>query len=179
MKIFRVSPDVNNFQSLLLEDESLYDQMRFICKPKLPIWEPPAVFSDAPLLAVGDFWDFCSGAFAIVPCALEWLRDIVTPVGELLPLPYEGQMFIVLNVLPAVDCLDRMRSKFRRKNCFFDIAEYTFFSNRLPQISIFKIPETISEIYAVERTGDPKTEFKAAVEHHGLTGLIFKQIWEG
>ena len=30
----------------------------------------------------------------------------------------------------------------------------------------------------VEHTGDPKKEFKAAVEHHGLTGLIFRPVWD-
>ena len=182
MKIYLVDSDVNNFQSLLLDDgeRCRCGPMSFRCKPKLAAWEPPTVYSGSPLHEAGEFLDFCSsGAFAIAPRAMEKLHDIAAQAGELLQLPYEGQVFTVLNVLPAVDCLDRERSKFYRKDSFHDIVDYAFLSERVPRISIFKIPETLLDIYAVERTGDPKTEFKAAVKHHGLTGLIFKQIWEG
>lgn len=46
--------------------------------------------------------------------------------------------------------------------------------------SLFKPPECpVMPVRVLERTGDPTTEFKAAVEHHGLKGIRFKLEWEG
>ncbi len=44
---------------------------------------------------------------------------------------------------------------------------------------VFKIPDARrTNMYCVEFTGDPDDgEFKALVEHHGLTGLQSKLVW--
>jgi hypothetical protein len=55
-----------------------------------------------------------------------------------------------------------------------------YLPERFGEGSLFKPPECpVMPVRVLERTGDPTTEFKAAVEHHGLKGIRFKLEWEG
>lgn len=182
MNIYELKFDSNNFQSLLVtdfeKDGEKYDFEEVV--PLLAKWDPPEVYIDSPLLRAGDFVEFWGNRpFAMTPGTLKKMRDIISPAGELLPLPCDGVEYTFLHVLVKVDCLDRKRSKSRHKEYFYDLKRFVFHRELVPNIPLFTIPETFGAVYTVERTGDPKTEFKAAVEYHGLTGLIFKKIWEG
>ena len=177
MKIFRLDCDVTNFQSFASGDEGMLKRLPGGCRPVPSPWVPPVVYVYDLLLKAADFSRFW---FALVasPRAMRVVGEIIQPCCELLPLPVEdGRMFTVANVLACVDCLDHARSKVTTnvlKN------NYVFLPDRVTDAPIFRTPEdTVVETFVVERTGDPKTEFKAAVEQHGLTGLIFWQVWEG
>ena len=57
------------------------------------------------------------------------------------------------------------------------IRRHAFHADRLPEVPLFKIPETCrAEILTVEGMKDPDDEFKPRVERLGLKGLIFKEI---
>jgi hypothetical protein len=58
------------------------------------------------------------------------------------------------------------------------IVRYAFHEDRMPESSIFKIPETgRSEILCYEGARDPEDEFKPFVERNGITGLKFTELW--
>jgi hypothetical protein len=181
MKIYRVEADVNNFQYLMLEDESilLSEMLNFDCTGKADKWETPAVFILKPKLKVGNFPDLFSKAVLVVDeVALDSLRGLLERSGELLPLPHEGKLYHVVNVTGCYNVLDTNRTKWRFEKGRPPIDQYVFHRRRLTQTPLFKIPETCkSEILTCEGIDDPEHEFKGRVEKLGLKGLIFEELW--
>ncbi len=176
MKIFRIDFDGTNFQAFSAdEEEGMLKKLPLGLQPTPLPWVPPAVYVYDLLLKAGDFSEFW-GRLAISPEAMLVVGEIIKPSCELLPLPVDGRIFTLANPLKCVDCLDHTKSTLFRN--FFK-NNYYFLPDRVPDVSAFKIPESVVETFVVERTGDPKKEFKAAVGQHGLTGLTFKQVWEG
>lgn len=181
MKVFRVDCDVDNFQAFHLAEDPDYLNNPYECAdlpPKAANWVPPDVYADPPLGKRGDFFEFWSCcAFAMAPKAYTVLNDILAPAGELLPLFHEGTEYKVFHILKRFECVDRKRCPDWFRQCQSSEPKLVFKSELLPQVSLFKFKEDPVRYYVIERTGDPKTEFKAAVEHHGLTGLEFVQVW--
>ncbi|HEY7115373.1 MAG TPA: hypothetical protein VH475_02240 [Tepidisphaeraceae bacterium] len=101
--------------------------------------------------------------------------------GELLPVNHEGREFLLLNVTEVINCLDREKTEFRRftsDGIGLHPVKYAFHARRFTA-PVFKIPEQVkSSIFAVEWSGNPARELKAAVEHHGLRGIKFELVWE-
>ncbi len=98
-----------------------------------------------------------------------------------MPLPYENEVFTVLNVTECINCLDREKTEWeyaKGSGKKLWIKKYAFHHDRFSS-TIFKIPETcMSEILIVEGLRGPEDEFKQTVEAAGLQGLIFEKIWE-
>ena len=183
MKVFRVRCDVNNFQIFHLVGAVDYFSNPYKCidlSPKASTWVPPEVYIDQPLAKRGDFFEFwdCS-AFAISPRAFKVLKDILLPAGELLPLIHEGVEYKVFHVVERFDCIDKKRCPDWEDQMMNSEPKLVFKPKLLPPFSIFKFEGDAVDYYVIERTGDPKTEFKAAVEHHGLTGLKFIPVTKG
>ncbi len=183
MNVYKVQLDVNHYRFFLPEDDSTYDTgiLDFRCKPKRADWTPPTVYCDNPASDEGDFWSIGlgAGAFATTPAATDQVLEFLEMAGELLDLPFENSKFSVLNVLECVNALDKQKTKFARPDGGGMIKEFAFHSDRLPESTIFKIPETFTSILTVEGRDDPETEFKPTVERLGLKGLIFQKLWEG
>jgi hypothetical protein len=120
------------------------------------------------------------------PRSIEHVRTQFEMAGELLPLPCDGVELTVLNVLECINCLDHERSTWlttkdgqRIYPDPFKKGSYVFHAERLPESSLFKIPELRQgRVLCRERDGDPELEFKAAVELHGLVGLKFQLLWQ-
>lgn len=176
--------DVNAYQYFMLQDQELRrsDQLRFDCTP-IGNWSPPAVFSYEPQSQNGDFWGFemQPAAFAARPDALRLLHPILTRPGQILDLPYESEHFGLLNVTECVDCLDPEQTQWvlgQETRKPIRIAKHSFLGERLPESSIFKIPQTArSEVLCHEGKLSTEDEFKARVEHLSLRGLHFREIW--
>lgn len=179
--IYRVLPDVNEFQHFLLNRKktpmmplSWFDGTRIGEK-----WVPPHVYSPHPLMTAGDFWglDARSNTFAVAPRAEDVIRTFLDQSAELLPFVHESLQFNIVNVTYVVNCLDRENSTYWG-NLPSSISKYEFHEERIDEFSLFKIPETrITEILTVEGRGGPETEFKPTVEMHGLKGLKFVKLW--
>ncbi len=106
MKVYRIRPDVNRYQYFLLAREEDLSKLGMECVPRAADWTPPPVYVYEPKHAVGDFYNFGAAALITSPRATEVLRTHLEQAGELLPLPYQGEDFTVLNILACVDCLD-------------------------------------------------------------------------
>ena len=100
--------------------------------------------------------------------------------GELLPLPYQGQEYTLLNVTECINCLDEEHTEWvYHLGTKIQIAKYVFHPDRFSESTIFKIPQTRrGEILTVEGLKDPEDEFKYVVEKEGLKGIEFEMLWE-
>jgi hypothetical protein len=184
MKIYQVKVDVNKYQYFLPSDEEIWktDRLTFDCSPKLAEWTPPEVYVYEPKHRPGNFLSFLmGGALVCDPEATEALLDLLEMSGELLPLPYGGRTYHVLNVTECFNAIDEERTDWiigEETKVRIGIRRYAFHRNRLPEVPLFKIPETCrGEILTVEGMKDPDDEFKPRVERLGLKGLVFKEIW--
>ena len=142
-----------------------------------------------PRLPQPDFFNFGVDVFVCNERAVELAGDAMEMAGELLPVTIKAEAgrFHIFNVTNCVDVIDPKKSEwedlgmFKGKPLGRILREPVFNPQWLGEAGLFKIPEhASSEIYCLERTGDAENgEFKALVEHHGLTGLTFELIWSG
>lgn len=183
INVFRIELDPDS-RYFLLADQHLVrsDALRFDCT-RVEEWQPPAVYVYEPKLRAGDFWGFQMqrSTFAIAPRVHKLVEPLLCLAGQLLPLPYEDQVFHLLNVTECVNCLDQSATEWvygKSTGKRIDVEKYVFHADRLPESSVFKIPETASsEILCYEGLKDPEDEFKPSVELQALTGLRFHKLW--
>ncbi len=185
MEIFRIRLNSNEFQSFLPVDASIWqtDVLKMDCKSKLSTWKPPEVYIQNPKRERGNFFHLCSGAVVVDSATAERLRTVFEMTGELLPLACEGLAYYLLNVLECVNCLDQRETEWvlgKTTGSRVRIKEYHFHKSRLPESTLFKLPETAAaEILCVAGLKDPEDEFKAQVETVGLKGIRFEKLWSG
>jgi hypothetical protein len=181
MRVYRIQNDVNHYQYFLTEDEADCEKLVMDCTPRAESWVPPRVFVYMPRHKTGDFYQFGSSALITSPRATEVLRTHLEMAGELLPLPYEGQVFTVLNVTECINCLDQDETQWIYGESTGDklhVAKYVFHTNRFSESEIFKLPETCKgEVLLAEGLHDPEEEFRYLVHQNGLEGLTFEEIW--
>jgi hypothetical protein len=193
MRVYKINCDLR-FQRIYFFDQTLFTWKKRPGKPKEPNfgigpnydnpmlkfdgerkgakWSAPKVFSvcEGPDHLVPNIWGIGNDAFGLDVLASEKLGPMLDNYGEMLPLQYEEQPVKLFHITRIVDCLDKSLSD--------GIFKFAFFKDRLIDANLFKIAQRRVSSFTVERTGDPKTEFKAAVEHYGLTGLIFLPVWD-
>jgi hypothetical protein len=184
LTFYEMDSDPDRFQYFLLENASAGDHYHFDGRPLSQLWRPPAVYSFQPRLPEADFWSFGLGAFgtvfAVRPEALNrrGLRQYLTSVGELLPLPYQGREFAVWNVTECIDALDVEASEWLHYDdgTRFRVAKPRFRPDRVGW-NVFKVPEISTSIFAWT---DDRTErrqlFKFLVDDEQLTGIVFREI---
>ena len=110
--------------------------------------------------------------------------EAMESAGEYLPVEIEGEAgeYRLYHTTNCINVVDGERSGW---HCYGPAGEYrelvrpVFKAERFGEESLFKVPENHGiRSYCLERSGDPDDgEFKAVVEHHGLTGLSFELIW--
>ncbi|MEO6435185.1 MAG: hypothetical protein ABIP55_05430 [Tepidisphaeraceae bacterium] len=152
-------------------------------KPYPRKWKPVRLRLDKPRLRRPDFLNFDWKVLLCGPRAMEVVGDLLRASGQLFPVTMAGegsayQLHNITRMLKTV--LDPKNSEFRALPGYKPLRVPAFRGDRIgPEVSLFKIPQNFGgQIYCVERTGKPEDgEFKALVDHHGLTGLEFKLVW--
>lgn len=183
MKIYRVLPDVNRFQSMTPEDAQIWnsDRLTFDGLPKKKDWLPPDLFVLHPKLKKGDFFHLCPGTLVLNEGAIEILLEYLEMSGELLPVRCEGEEYTVINVTECINVLNRAETDWVYGSSTgkrIRIRNYAFYADRLTETPLFKIPETArGEILTATGLKDQEDEFKFNVESRGLKGLLFEKIW--
>ena len=178
IKVYRVLPDVDKFQTVLVDDIGSVMKYRFDGTPIGDAWEPPKAYVQSSTDERGDFWGCFSNPsiFAVTPATAQIVVTFLDQSCETLPLDADGQKLFVCNVTCVVNCLDRQKSR-HKKGIPHWIEQYVFHPNRFDN-SLFKIPETrMSEVLCVVGIVAQGDDFKGTVEKHGLKGLRFKEIW--
>jgi hypothetical protein len=185
LTFYEVDADPDRFQYFLLEDASAADRYHFDGRPLSHAWRAPAVHSYQPRLPEGDFWSFGLGAFgtvfAVRPEAFDRprLREYLTSVGELLPLPYDDREFAVWNITECIDALDAAASEWLHYDDGerFRVARPRFRPDRLGW-NVFKVSEIPTSIFAWT---DERTErqrlFRHLVDDEQLTGIVFRELY--
>jgi len=144
-------------------------------------WQPPFVYLLDSHCEAGDFLHYDPGALVASSEIMGEIRGFFERAGELLPLWFDGDECILLNVTVCVDALDHPKTEWLvgDDGGNVEIKRFAFDHDRLAESSIFKIPETCrGSVLTWERDGAPEREFKAFVEQHGLTGLLFEELWD-
>ena len=181
IRVFRITTDVDRFQYFLTENRGDEELLEMDGTPGAEKWSPPPVFIYMPKHEPGDFFNFGGGILISSPMATEALRYHLQMAGELLPLPYAGETYTLLNVTECIECLDQERTKWqigRTTGKRVGIRRYSFYPDRFSESDIFKIPHTSkAEILYVEGLKDQEDSFRYAVEAAGLRGLRFEEVW--
>lgn len=181
MKVYRINNNVNHYQYFLAEQEEDELKLMMDCTSKEHNWNPPPVFIFRPKLRAGDFYNFSSDILISSPKATEALRTHFEMAGELLPLPYKGQIYTLLNVTMCIDCLDQERTEWlwdKVTNTKVLPKKYVFHKDRFTGSRIFKLPETCrGEILIVDMEQGGDEEFRGAVALAKLQGLVFEELW--
>jgi hypothetical protein len=181
MKVYRIDHDTQHYQYFLVENDDEVERLVMDCTPKADTWSSPSVFVFKPMLKAGDFYQFEGDLLITSPRATEVLRTHLEMAGELLPLPYQGEEYTVLNVTECINCLDGDKTEWAVDDETGERLypeKYVFHRDRFTESALFKIPETHgAEILVVEGLHDPEEEFRYMVEQANLKGLIFVQFW--
>jgi hypothetical protein len=112
--------------------------------------------------------------------AVDLLRDLLEPNGEILPVTCKTGQYCVYNVTTVADVLDREASdmdwgswyKLKKLEPVVarEIRYYSFIPDRLSSLAIFRIPEDITGYYVTER-------FAERVRQHDLKGFNLRKVW--
>ena len=146
-------------------------------------WKTPTFYIEKPLVPRPHFFRVWF-AVACGEKARELAGEAVEMSGEFLPINVEGEKgkYWIYNITNTINVVDEKKSEWQKlrpgpKDRM--LKKPAFIPSRFGEETIFKIPENRgARMYCVEFAGDPDDgEFKAVVEHHGLTGLEFELIW--
>jgi hypothetical protein len=177
MRVYRFTSDVNQYQYFLPDAEEDVLSLLTECQPMLDAWHPPAVFVFKPLHKPGDLYGFygCTPIFS--PRATEALAEYLAVAGELLPLPYKGEVFTALNVLECVNSLDEEHTEWAMQDGVrLYPKKYVFRANHFSESHIFKIPETYRAEVLVADWEDGEGFVDALVEHK-IVGYELGLLW--
>jgi len=176
VRIYSVRNEANHYQYFLTRDDQDAPDLIMDATPRLDRWKPPSVYIHKPKHRMGDFYQFYVGSLITTARATEILRKQLERAGELLPLPYGGQVFTLLNTLCIVDCLDTQQSV----KGFGYYKKYVFKPDDLvgTRSLLFKIPqEPRGDLLLVEGLRPVDQEFRAIVREASLERLIFTELW--
>lgn len=114
--------------------------------------------------------------------AVDVLRDLLEPNGEILPVSSDTGTFFAFNCTTVADvldvdglCFDLKIPDDLTKVCsfnFMDVSKFSFIKNRLEGLSIFRI----KQIGGVDRYF-VTDEFVNRVQESGLNGFFFHKCW--
>ncbi len=192
--IYRVTCDMNNFQSLEVVDRVVRasEALDLDGHPRKAIWPTPTVCVVGADKPRGDFMAFGSPHLLVIRRSHP-LSFFLERSGELLPLrlPSGPDDLVVANVKECINMLDVDKSRYQPtgERDQLRVSHYVFHPNRGSESSLFSEYRTrLSEVLCREETrqysypeghGDDGNEFKAACEFHKATGLKFELLWEG
>lgn len=145
------------------------------------VWKPMELYVFNPGAPKPDI--FSAPSIVFNQRARDLLGRALESCGQLLPLTVKGEAgtHYLYNCTTVIDALDPAHSiwELDKDLDHSDIDVPSFHTKRLKDVTLFFLPpRQLPGLYVVEHTGDPRDgEFKALVEHHGLTGLRFDLLW--
>jgi hypothetical protein len=180
MEVFIIEPDAERYQSLYPASEKDYGIHEMLCG--VPIEECWTPFSALALIENGTDTnlptsDFPSMSASLLPVfserAIGALKEFLLSNGELLPINTDNGHYFVFNVTTLTDALDFENSKAAHftDGRIMTMVSYTFHSDRIKQLSIFKAQQLpLNPIFVTN-------SFVNKARKAGLKGFVFKKIW--
>lgn len=89
---------------------------------------------------------------------------------ELLPLPFGDELLQVVNVIDAIDCLDRERSGFAPTGA---VELFAVIAHRVPESPLFEIPDELGIFTPGFANAGPS--LRRTAELHELRGFAFSE----
>ena len=148
-------------------------------------WIPQTFYIEKPLIPKPNLFWIGPSAFVCDEKARELAGEPLEMSGEFLLIHVEGEKgkYWIYNITNCINVVDSKKSKWQKLGPGPNdrqLLKPSFIEARFGEESIFKIPEDRgARMYCLECSGDADDgEFKAVVEHHGLTGLEFELVWD-
>jgi hypothetical protein len=166
------------YQAITMKDPSDRKGLReFKAIKKLPNWEfDKKIFIIDNELEKGDFYNFMPTCLVMREKAYTVLNGVLKEHDEILPWKVESENIFVLNVLTNSNSIIEDKSNMDALSS--RDWKLCFDQNRLPDSSIFKIPQdNYFDIFCHQGLLPPEKDFKHLVESNNLKGLEFKEVW--
>jgi len=157
-------------------------------KKKADNWNPPGIrwfdddgrnidkYKDPDISYISD-----SSSLIVSPHTHSLIMSSVSDVAELLPIPFNNEIWYLLNVFNQVKALDKANSQYK----IYSTGEVgwltkpAFLADKTPRNKLFKIPDNPGRIYFAEhRPDDNENNFKNIIEKNDLFGIKFVKVWE-
>ncbi len=179
MNYYLYDPDSDNYAGIGVphEDDARVTKVHYTDEPLLESWTPPVAFEfeDNPPTH-GDFPSLVNYNMIPVMSQRAWdaLRPLIGYCCEALPIIHpSGKPYYIIHVMDTIDALDEERSELTRNRVtgrVNRIYRYALKPELLRGKHIFKLPRESGGELLVDGA------FRAAVEEHGLKGLLFNPI---
>ena len=175
MRIWSLDCDVDKYENLMWKEKfDLEEVQSFDGREKSKDWNPIKVkrmynreFSNTP--------GFSSHIPVFDNDAVNVLYDLLEGSAEVLPLDCEEGTFFAINVTKVIDCIDYEKSSyktFRDGKRVMRFINYVFKPDRVKSQHMFKISdEPLKRPFVSD-------EFRNRVIESGLTGFVFKLVWD-
>ncbi|CAN5539923.1 hypothetical protein BH09VER1_BH09VER1_23970 [soil metagenome] len=185
VKIARIQADPTCCHWIVPDEKMSPDDLNFDGTSRLLDWKPPEFHVHNPKKARTDFYTGLTGAISMTsemrfhPILMAYFEK----AGELLPIKLEtGEDLFILNVTSIADALDLEQAVMRKNPSTgvpVAIQQYAFNVERLPNSSIFKIPETkkVNILAYSGRAKSPVDEFLSVFLELKIAGLKVEEIW--
>lgn len=176
MKIWQLNFELDEYDNLIpVEAFSVREIQSFDGRSHLKEWKSIPVKRMEPErnLELSDAPGFIIPVFS--KTALKYLKPLIEPNVEILPLEFEEEEYYGINVITVVDGIDYEKSiykTFRDGKRILAFKKYSFLPNKIEGIPIFKIPDERTRYCFVS------DEFKDRVEINKLTGFKFELVWD-
>jgi len=129
-----------------------------------------------------DITQIQAGSYLLGTRAAELLRPVISDVAELLPVPFQEEIWYFMNVFNQIDAVDKVNSRYMvysTGEVSRVLEDIVFLPDKIPHAKLFTIPETSARLYYAEHyTDDNPNTFKGAVEKNKLFGIAFGKVWE-
>lgn len=103
---------------------------------------------------------------------IDSLSSLLTPYGELLPMPSENGIYYAYHVLKAYDALDWERSTtYRYPKSLVQIQRYEFQVEKVKRPLFFRLPHSYAPFFATE-------SFLQRLNDLNGEGWQFEKCWE-
>ena len=180
MKIYRILCDVK-FQQLFPEEEDFFRKYDFNGTPLGECWKPPKFYINDPLLEIGDFLHITPSVLCFREKVFHSeIGSLLGAAGEILEITIEGESetLYILNPLIRYNCLNHEKLEYQNPfaKVFPMISKFAFYSSRIGDSSIFKLPDSPSVPTLCFQSSDYEN-FYDLYHENSIRGLEFKEIW--
>ena len=176
MKIWQMNFELDCYDNLEPVHNLTVDELQsFDGRRHLNNWTPLRVMRMEPEkgLELSDAPGFILPVFS--RRALDYLKPLIAPHVEVLPLSFDEGEFFAINVITVLDAVDYQNSvykTFRDGKRIMSFKKYAFHESIVAVVPIFKISDERVRYAFVS------DEFKQIVEQNKLTGFVFRLVWE-
>src|SRR5262249_40012992 len=140
LSVYRVIPNLDQYQYFMADDISLVMKNRFDGTSVRSNWEAPTIYRANPKKPRPDIWG-CMSFGAVFAVGLKAASELVTFIDqscEGLPIECDGEKFLICNISCVVNALDEKQSSHIERLPHW-IENYSFLPKRF-EYSLFKIP---------------------------------------